>query len=392
MTTTLAPPTPAAPPPAAPGPRSIASPPVLLALFTVLAGLVAGALLLAPQPPPEDSASVGFARDMSRHHAQAVAMAEALRDRTDDPELRSLTQDIALTQQAQLGMMTAWLDDWGYATTTSGPRMAWMGMSVEGLMPGMATPEAVQLLASVPLDEAEDRFLALMVAHHSAGVDMAEAAVALAEQPQVVRLASGIAAAQASEIDYLQALRAQRGLPPADVPASTGHDLAADHHGGGLTARDAVLWSVVAAGVVAFLWLLLDTVLRRSGVTQRRLDAVALTVVAGAVVSSAVHLVLTPSHAEQSVAYGVFFLLAALALALGAAAVLAGSTVPGAALVAGTGVFLLVTYVFFRLVPAPGAEAPEGVDGWGVLAVSAQVVAVLAAAALLRRRRSPLVA
>lgn len=370
--------------------RPVASPPVLLALLTVLAGLVAGGLLLSPQPPAEDSASVGFARDMSRHHAQAVAMSEGLRDRTDDSELRSLTQDIALTQQAQIGMMTAWLDEWGYSPTSSGPRMAWMGMATDGPMPGMATPEQLRELATLPVEEAENRFLALMVAHHAAGVDMAEAAVALAEDPQVVALAAGIAAAQTSEIEYLQALRAARGLPPATVPAAmAGHDLSADHHGEGLAPRDVALWTVVALGMVALLWLLLDTVVRRLGGVQRRLDPLALTVVAGALASAVVHLVLTPSHAEESVAYGLFFLLSAVVLSLGAAAVLAGSTLAGTGLVAATSGLLLVMYVVFRLVPAPGATAPEGVDGWGVLAVSAELVAVLAAVALLQRLRRP---
>lgn len=389
MTPILAPTAPAAAPPTAPGPRSIAALPVLLALFTVLAGLLAGGLLLAPQPPSEESASVGFARDMSRHHGQAVAMAEVLRDRTDDPELRSLTQDIALTQQAQIGMMTAWLDEWGYAPTASGPRMAWTGTPVDGLMPGMAKPEQTQSLATLPLDQAEDRFLALMVAHHTAGVAMAEAGVALAEEPQVVALASGIAAAQTSEVAYLQALRTQRGLPPAEVPTSVDHhDLAADHHASDLPPRDVAQWSVVALGVVAFLWLLLDTVLRRSGATPVRPDAVALTVVTGAVVSSVVHFVLTPSHTEESVAFGLFFLVAAFALALGAAAVLAGSVLSGAALASATSMLLMCTYVLFRLIPPPGAEDPEGIDGWGVLAVLAQAMAVLASAALFRRRRS----
>lgn len=389
MIPTRAPTAPPAPSPTAPGARSIASPPVLLALFMVLAGLLAGGLLLAPQPPSEGSASVGFARDMSRHHGQAVAMAEVLRDRTDDPELRSLTQDIALTQQAQIGMMTAWLDEWGYVPTASGSRMAWTGSPVDGLMPGMATAEQARSLATLPLDQAEDRFLSLMVAHHTAGVAMAEAAVELSEDPQVVALASGIAAAQTSEIDYLQALRAQRGLPSATVPTSMAeHDLAVDHRAGGLASRFVALWSIVALSVVAFLWLLVDTVVRRSDTTQVRVDAAALLVVAGAVVSSAVHLMLTPSHAEESVAYGLFFLVAALALALGAAAVLAGSVIPGAAIVAVTSLLLLGIYVLFRVVPAPGAEAPEGIDGWGVLAGSAQGVAVLAASALVRRRRA----
>ena len=378
-------------PPAAtlPASRPVASLPVVAALLTVLAGLAAGALLLAPQPPAEDSAEVGFARDMSRHHAQAVAMSEAVRDRTEDPELRALAQDIALTQQAQIGMMSAWLDDWGYSQVGSGPAMAWMGMPSSDLMPGMATSDEVAELRTLPLAQAEDQFLSLMVAHHAGGVAMAEAGVSLAEDPQVVSLAQGMAAAQASEIEYLQSLRAQRGLAPAVVPdAAAAHDLSAGHHAGGvLSPQEIALWTMVAVGVVAFFWLLVDSVVRRTGLSQHALDAAALALVSGAVVSSAVHLVLTPAHAEESQLFGLFFVLSAIVLAFGAAVVLAGRPAQGAVLAGGTSLLLVATYVLFRVVPVPGADAPEAVDVWGVAAVAAELVAVAAAALLLRRRR-----
>lgn len=110
--------------------------------------------------------------------------------------------------------------------------------------------------------------------------------------------------------------------------------------------------------------------------------------VAGAVVSSIVHVVLTPAHAAKSVADGLFLVLSAVALALGAAVVLAGRPVDGAQLVSGMSLLLVVTYVLFRLVPAPGAEAPEGVDGWSVLTVSAELMALAVSAALVRRREA----
>ena len=46
--------------------------------------------------PVEGSVEAGFARDMSVHHAQAVAMAEAIRDRTA----------IVNGQQAEIARMT----------------------------------------------------------------------------------------------------------------------------------------------------------------------------------------------------------------------------------------------------------------------------------------------
>lgn len=390
MTTAAPPRRPVAPPAAsAPGSRPVASLPVVVALLTALLGVLAGGFLLAPQRPAEDSAAVGFARDMSVHHAQAVRMAEAIRDRTQDPAIRSFAQDVALTQQAQIGIMSAWLEGWGYSETSRGPRMAWMGAPVEGPMPGMATSAEVQALGTLPIAQAEDRFLAMMVAHHTGGVAMAEAGAALVDRPEVVSLAQGIARAQTAEVEALQSLRAQRGLPPAPASSAMGPDMAAGHEGGmSSTPREVLLWSLVALGGLAVLWLLVDSLVRRAGAPQTPLDGAGVLLVAAAMVSVVVHLVLTPSHAQENAAYGLFFAGGALLLAVGAAITLAGRPLPGVPIAAATALVLVLTYVLFRLVPAPGAEAPEGVDAWGVVAVLAEliVIGVAGQQALARRR------
>ncbi len=115
---------------------------VAYALLLIVAVLVAVAslyLLATSQPPGEGSAEAGFARDMMVHHAQAVEMAEIVRDKTQNEEIWTLASDIALTQQAQIGIMQGWLGVWGLPTTGEEPAMAWMGHPMEGLMPGMAT-------------------------------------------------------------------------------------------------------------------------------------------------------------------------------------------------------------------------------------------------------------
>jgi uncharacterized protein (DUF305 family) len=109
----------------------------------MLAAGVALALLFASQPPSNDSAEAGFARDMIVHHAQAVQMAEIVRDKTKSDSMRLLASDISLTQQAQIGIMQGWLGAWVLPLTGSEPAMAWMGHPTEGLMPGMATPEEI---------------------------------------------------------------------------------------------------------------------------------------------------------------------------------------------------------------------------------------------------------
>ena len=159
--------------------------------------------------PGDGSAAAGFARDMSDHHAQAVEMAETMRDRTEDGDLRLLAADIALTQQAQIGRMRGWLDIWGLAPTSAEPVMAWSSMK-HGEMPGMASRDEMNELRRLPVADAERRFLQLMIAHHQGGVRMAAAAVD-EDVPDVVRrLAEAIIDAQQSEIGALRAMLEDR--------------------------------------------------------------------------------------------------------------------------------------------------------------------------------------
>src|SRR5215208_2588625 len=144
---------------------------VAYALLLVLAiAVAAGAVFLwaSSRAPHEGSPEAGFARNMMVHHAQAVEMAEIVRDRTDSDSVRLLATDIALGQQAQIGIMQGWLGTWGLPVTGSEPAMAWMGHPTDGLMPGMATPDELDRLYRLPPDRADILFLRLMISHHEA--------------------------------------------------------------------------------------------------------------------------------------------------------------------------------------------------------------------------------
>ena len=192
--------------------------------------------------PAEGSAEAGFTRDMSVHHAQAVAMAEAIRDRTSDPDLKLLATNIALGQQGQIGRMSGWLDEWGLDQTSTATPMAWVradnllpgtsgtggttggtsmagmdmggGMALlpDGRMPGMATRPQVSALGTLPVADAETAFLQLMIAHHKAGVDMAEAVLARSDRSDVVQLATSIVNGQQAEIALMTNMLAKRGI------------------------------------------------------------------------------------------------------------------------------------------------------------------------------------
>jgi uncharacterized protein (DUF305 family) len=184
--------------------------------------------------PGDDSAEAGFARDMATHHAQAVDMAFLLRDGTTDQRLRSLADDIIVTQSAQRGMFMGWLQLWELPQAAAGPRMTWMATGDEaadthasmdhahgpgdrgGLttMAGMASEAELDALRRATDRDAEVLFLQLMIRHHEGGVLMARALLDRSTHDAVVTLARGIEAGQAGEIETMTAMLTERGAEP----------------------------------------------------------------------------------------------------------------------------------------------------------------------------------
>ena len=177
---------------------------VLLTLGIVLLGGLALWLFFSSRMPADHSAEAGFARDMSVHHAQAVEMAELLRDRTQSEEMRTLAADMALTQQGQIGQMEGWLAIWGLPNTGSEPAMSWMGEPTSKQMPGMATPEQINELSQASGEDADERFLQLMIPHHQAAIPMSEAILERTDRPEVKTLANAIISSQQAEIQMMQ--------------------------------------------------------------------------------------------------------------------------------------------------------------------------------------------
>lgn len=178
------------------------------ALTAIVLVAAAAWLFLVPAPAPgEDSAEAGFARDMNTHHGQAVAMSMYVYRNGSDPALRALAYDLALTQQAQIGMMTGWLDEWGLKPTSPKPPMSWMGHKVpmpDGLMPGMASPEQLDELYAATGPAADALYCELMITHHEYGIHMAEAIGERTALPRVDELAASMVKGQRSEINALE--------------------------------------------------------------------------------------------------------------------------------------------------------------------------------------------
>ncbi|WP_436969598.1 DUF305 domain-containing protein [Kitasatospora cineracea] len=173
----------------------------------------------APAAPTTDSAEAGFARDMATHHQQAIDMSFIIRDRTQSEEVRGFAFDIINTQANQRGMLMGFLDQWGLSQSTTAKPMTWMNHPYEAhdgsLMPGMATNTELDKLRSLSGQDAEVYYLQLMIKHHKAGAEMAQAYVDAGSNAPEKRLAQGMVDAQHAEIQLMTDMLAERGAQPA---------------------------------------------------------------------------------------------------------------------------------------------------------------------------------
>ena len=186
---------------------------LLLAAGAGAAGLASGSALTAAGSPDGEPnvAAVGFCTDMSIHHVQALAMCQRVLGRDTGAAVQAAASEVLQTQSIEVGMMRAWLADWGESTSAPDTVMGWMGMNGgEGMSPatmtGLASDDEMRAL-SLATGVVQGRlWLELMRAHHVGGVHMAEAAIGLANVEKVSRLARNQVQVQTYEIEQYDLL------------------------------------------------------------------------------------------------------------------------------------------------------------------------------------------
>lgn len=148
---------------------------------------------------------IGYCRDMSTHHSQALAMCQRVLGRDTGDTVQAAAVEVLRNQAIEIGQMWAWLKDWGASTVPPSKVMGWMGAN-DGAgmplanMPGYATPAELLELSTLSGRDRGRRWLELMRAHHLGGVTMADHATGMASSPKVIHLAQAQAKVQAYEI------------------------------------------------------------------------------------------------------------------------------------------------------------------------------------------------
>jgi uncharacterized protein (DUF305 family) len=140
-----------------------------------------------------------FVTMMIPHHEQAIEMADILLAKEGvDPRVDAIAERIKTAQGPEIELMEGWLEDWGVEEGSAGMDHG-DGMMTEADMAALGDAEAAS---------AGRLFLEQMVVHHQGAVEMAEAALAAAENADVRALAEQVIEDQNAEIAEMQQLAA----------------------------------------------------------------------------------------------------------------------------------------------------------------------------------------
>ena len=182
---------------------------IVLVAAALIAGMIGWLIADSTNEVASSDVDVGFLQDMSEHHRQAVDMSFSFLNRPDtDPRLQTVARSIIFEQSVEIGLMLQLLNEMDApAVAEDGQAMAWMGHAMDSSeMPGMASEEDLDRLASAEGAEADELFVELMSAHHQGGIEMATEAAERSDNEDVRRFAEAWARNQQSEIVELEAL------------------------------------------------------------------------------------------------------------------------------------------------------------------------------------------
>lgn len=187
---------------------------VALAFFVGALGYFVG---VRTTEAPSNAVDVGFLRDMTAHHDQAVRMAQAELANGSDPVAKDFALEVIMFQRQELGRMQNFDAEIGAVAPEYDPRrtsMEWMGMPTPlERMPGMATEAQLEALEAARGIEADKLFLALMRDHHLGGAHMSEYEAAHGANPKIREMAEGMARNQRVEVNEYQSVLNRLNAP-----------------------------------------------------------------------------------------------------------------------------------------------------------------------------------
>lgn len=150
-----------------------------------------GERIAGPSSEPV-AADVRFAEAMIPHHRQALEMTGLVADRTTNPAVRRIADQIALAQKPEIEVMATWLSRLGRAV----PGEHTHGLTGYG-MASLAEMNGLRAARGVAFDR---EFLRLMIRHHEGALTMATEVLKGGKDMRMRMLARDVYSGQSIEI------------------------------------------------------------------------------------------------------------------------------------------------------------------------------------------------
>jgi uncharacterized protein (DUF305 family) len=145
---------------------------------------------------------VMFYQMMIPHHQQAVDISQLALEKSKNPELLKLAQDIYDGQSSEIKLMNKWLADGGHSSD--------MGHSMDDQMGGMLSDAELAMLKTKSGSAFDIYWLQKMIAHHEGALHMVMM-IEDSSNPRVQRFASDIDSVQSAQISQMEKMLKKLG-------------------------------------------------------------------------------------------------------------------------------------------------------------------------------------
>lgn len=163
--------------------------------------------VISGEPAGFNADDVAFATNMVVHHKQAIEMAELVSERSTNPQVQALAEQIAAVQQPEINVLNVLLVQWNENPEAGDAD----GHGAHASMPGMVDDATMERLASLSGAEFDRLWLGSMIDHHRGAVEVAKAQIANGDNVDAIAMARRMVAAQEAEIEQMSQLQKELG-------------------------------------------------------------------------------------------------------------------------------------------------------------------------------------
>lgn len=153
------------------------------------------------QPAGYNADDLAFATNMIPHHEQAVELSALVPERSTNPEVKALAEQISAAQEPEIQTMKVLLVQWNENPDANAGNGGHEGHG--GAMQGMVDDATIARLKTLSGPEFDTLWLESMISHHQGAIEMARAELANGENVDAKRLAQTIVDTQQAEIDQM---------------------------------------------------------------------------------------------------------------------------------------------------------------------------------------------